>query len=519
MKNIVKIKLHNFKRFATLQIEFNSELNLLIGDNEAGKSSVLTAIDLVLSGSRSKVETYGLESLMTTEVVEAFLNGRKEYGNLPKLYVELYLSDQQNADLNGNANSDHRVGDGLVLCCEPDDDLSHEIAQILAQPGANFPFEYYTINFHTFSGQSYTGYKRYLRHVLIDSSQINNEYATREYVKSMYQGSTTDVQRYGHANEYRSHKNNFTDTVLDNVNAGLQVYQFGVRSSTKANLATDITLNEGNINIENKGKGKQCFIKTDFALNRNPIGLDVILLEEPENHLSHLNMKKLIERIGGTNDKQLFVSTHNSLISTRLDLRKAILLNSIRAVNTRLRNLPADTARFFMKAPDNNVIEFVLSTKVILVEGDAEYILMDQFCRMVTGRSLDAECIHVISVDGTSFKRYLHLARELGIRVAVITDNDGDHQVKVTDNYAEFNQDNIGIFADTDNLRSTFEICIYVDNQAVCDELFNSPGRRLSIQQYMLKNKTESAFELLDKRAGRLQTPDYIRQAIEWLRQ
>lgn len=30
-----------------------------------------------------------------------------------------------------------------------------------------------------------------------------------------------------------------------------------------------------------------------------------------------------------------------------------------------------------MKAPDNNILEYVLSKKVILVEGDAEFILME----------------------------------------------------------------------------------------------------------------------------------------------
>ncbi|WP_350636635.1 TOPRIM nucleotidyl transferase/hydrolase domain-containing protein, partial [Pseudoalteromonas sp. GW168-MNA-CIBAN-0100] len=60
--------------------------------------------------------------------------------------------------------------------------------------------------------------------------------------------------------------------------------------------------------------------------------------------------------------------------------------------------MPEDTAKFFMKAPDNNVLEFILSAKVILVEGDAEYILLDSFYSLVTDSSLEADDIHVISV-------------------------------------------------------------------------------------------------------------------------
>ena len=67
MKYIEKIKIQNFGRFKQFSVEFNSTLNLLIGDNEAGKSTILSAIDIVLSGSRNKVESYGLDSLFNTE--------------------------------------------------------------------------------------------------------------------------------------------------------------------------------------------------------------------------------------------------------------------------------------------------------------------------------------------------------------------------------------------------------------------------------------------------------------------
>ena len=41
MKTIQKIKLFNFKRFSEFDVEFTEDLNVLIGDNEAGKSTLL----------------------------------------------------------------------------------------------------------------------------------------------------------------------------------------------------------------------------------------------------------------------------------------------------------------------------------------------------------------------------------------------------------------------------------------------------------------------------------------------
>ena len=44
---ISKIKLYNYKRFREYTFEPNARLNVLIGDNEVGKSSILEAIDLI----------------------------------------------------------------------------------------------------------------------------------------------------------------------------------------------------------------------------------------------------------------------------------------------------------------------------------------------------------------------------------------------------------------------------------------------------------------------------------------
>lgn len=187
MKIIERIKLKNFGRFQDISIGFQKNLNLLIGDNEAGKSTILNAIDFVLSGSRSKVENYGVDNLFNTEVIKAFLDSEKKYEDLPILFVELYLNDQGNKDLEGKYNSEDLYTNGLALICEPREDLSKEIKDILSQDDDNFPFEYYSITFKTFSGESYTGYRKFMQHLLLDNTQINNEYATKSYIKNFIQ--------------------------------------------------------------------------------------------------------------------------------------------------------------------------------------------------------------------------------------------------------------------------------------------------------------------------------------------
>lgn len=521
MKTVNKIKLFNFKRFNEFEVEFDEKINILIGDNEAGKSSILLALDLVLGGSRSKVETIGLENLFNAPVVNKFLNGDKRFNQLPCLTIEVYLNEQNNPDLNGKNNSEESVCDGLRLSCEPIEDFSREIKEILNQENSNFPFEYYSIKFSTFSDYSYTSYRKFVKHLVIDSSQINNEYATREYIKTIYNSNVDSAEKNKHQNEYRRHKSEFRNNALSDLNKRLGSYKFDIRTDTKSNLQTDLTITEKDISIENKGKGRQCFIKAEFALQRNNAeqDLDVLLFEEPENHLSHTNMKKLVQRISESENKQLFIATHNNLICTRLDLRKAVMLNSGSDTSALLSELPEQTAKFFIKAPDNNILEFILSKKVILVEGDAEFILISPLYRNVTGENLDDSDIHVISVGGTSFKRYLDIAKILNIKTAVVRDNDKDFQAHCVDNYLDYLADNIKIFYEEDNAKSTFEICVYNVNKPVCDELFLPERRTLTVQDYMLKNKADVAFELLDKKADELIAPTYMRTAIEWIRE
>jgi len=56
MKIIKRLKLANFKRFKTFDSPLDGSLNVLVGDNESGKSTILLALDLVLSGNRAKVD-------------------------------------------------------------------------------------------------------------------------------------------------------------------------------------------------------------------------------------------------------------------------------------------------------------------------------------------------------------------------------------------------------------------------------------------------------------------------------
>lgn len=517
---INKIRLINFKRFRDYTVTPNARINILVGDNEVGKSSILEAIDLVTSGNVRKVESIGLDRLLNIDAVQQFNAGTRRFENLPRLIVELYLTGNFDHTMNGKNNSSGVVCDGIRLVCEPNRDYRTEITESLQAQADYFPYDYYSIRFSTFADEGYTGYRKKIRSVLIDSTNMSSDYATNDFVRRMYiQYTEADIkERAIHKNHYRQMRTRFCSDSLDSLNRRVPAdknYTFGLKPGSSQGFENDLMIYENRVGIDSKGTGKQVFIKTDFVLEHAGSNVDVILIEEPENHLSHVNLRKLLQRVATTQSGQIFITTHNSLISTRLELKNLLILHEESASQpTMLCNLRDETARYFMKAPPANIIEFSLSHKLILVEGPSEYMLFEKFYETVARCKPEEDGVHILDIRGLSFKRYLEISLFTGAKVAVVTDNDGNIQQHCVDKYSDFaTNTNIKICYEGDEAKKTFEVVLYSNNAELCDSLFGTDALN-----YMLDNKTECAYALLSQTAP-VTVPSYIREAIEWIRE
>lgn len=110
---ISKIKLHNFKRFQDLTLD--PKMNIFIGDNESGKSTILQAIDLVARGGRTRIEEIGLDKLFNADAISSFMAGGRSLNDMPKMFVELYFNNQVDESLDGANNSDIQICCGIKL--------------------------------------------------------------------------------------------------------------------------------------------------------------------------------------------------------------------------------------------------------------------------------------------------------------------------------------------------------------------------------------------------------------------
>lgn len=520
MVSINKMRLMNFKRFRDYTIEPNEHINILVGDNEVGKSTVLEAIDIVSCGNVRRVEAIGLDRLINIDAVKDFASGTRDFDHLPKLIIELYLSGHFDFTMNGKNNSAGVECDGIRLVCEANPDYRTEITSILNDNSNYFPYDYYSIRFSTFADEGYTGYKKKLRSILIDSSHMNSEYATNDFVRRMYMQYTESEpkERAKFKSSYRQMRTEFKAASLQTLNARVPVdkqYSFGLKAGSSADLESDLMIYENEVGIDSKGTGRQVFIKTDFALEHSGQNVDVILIEEPENHLSPVNLRRLVQKVADAQNGQLFITTHNSLISTRLEVSNLLIMHTDNDENpVALKNLGTDTAKYFKKTPPASIVEFALSKKAVLVEGPAEYMMMEKYFVTLLGCTPESIGVHVIDVRGLSFKRYLDVAKLTGGKVAVVTDNDEDYEKHCVEKYAEYKDvSNVKIFYDNDNSKRTYEVVLYCGNKELCDSLFGDKA-----QDYMLNNKTEAAYKLLTSEKD-VTVPEYIRKAIEWIKE
>ena len=87
--------------------------------------------------------------------------------------------------------------------------------------------------------------------------------------------------------------------------------KLSVDMSTRTAWETSITTYLNDIPFSNIGRGEQCLIKTKLALSQKKAQeAHILLLEEPENHLSHAKLNKLIKYIKENHEeKQIIVST------------------------------------------------------------------------------------------------------------------------------------------------------------------------------------------------------------------
>lgn len=534
---VEKINIENFKCFkGKFSLSLNSGINIIVGNNEAGKSTVLEAIHLALSSIlggkylRNELSQY----LFNHEVVKAYIESLLTATPLlpPHILIEVFFDTDKFPLLEGNGNSEKAKGCGVQFKIEFDPEYQDEY-EVLIQSGnvSTIPIEYYKITWRSFARESITARSIPMKSVLIDSSSNKYQNGSDIYISRIIRDDLEDSEKVAMSQEYRRLKQEFMSAepikaINDKIKAKAQITEkdlmVSVDLSTQNSWETTLMTYLDETPFHQIGKGEQCIIKTNLALgHKKSKEANLILIEEPENHLSHTKLNQLIAGIEkNCEGKQIIISTHSSFVANKLGLDHLILLNN--QMVTRLKDLTPSTQAFFKKLPGYQTLRLLLCKKALLVEGDSdELIVQKAYMSENDGRLPIEDEIDVISVKLT-FKRFLEIAQKLKLFVAVITDNDGDFANKVTKKYEDFkDEETIEIFADERNEHNTLEPQFVDANKADLKKLCEVIGINAAtydtqekVVDYMIGNKTNWALKVFDSEEV-LVFPKYIQDAVK----
>lgn len=527
---IRRVKISNYRTLKSIDLILGPAMNIIVGDNETGKSTLLEAINLALSCQLNRRNAhYELHPFLINSDAVADFIARHLAGDPtepPSIIIELFFDDDPAlAAMKGTNNSEGEDLPGIKLHIQLSASRYAEFAAYVSDPTKlnSIPIEYYDIDWKNFADDEMRNHTKLVKAAMIDPSSISNSYGTNKYMLELARDILTAKQQGDLALSYRTMRDVFkaepnviainTELATKTGTISQKTLTMEMDTTTRASWDTGVMPHLDGVPLTLVGKGEQNAVKIKLALENNT-ACQILLMEEPENHLSHTNLNKLISHISQqAAGKQLVVTTHSSFVLNKLGVDHVLMFDGVNGVT--LDHLPPDTKKYFQKLPGHDTLRMILSDRTILVEGPSDELLVQKAYLIENGMLPMDNCVEVISVRSLAFKRFLDIAKLMNFDVRVVTDNDGDHAA-VLAKYAEYSpQANITICCDSDETFKTLESQLLKANgraliNTILGKTYDTDAALLS---FMENNKTAVALTFFETDIP-FTIPDYILDAV-----
>jgi len=176
-----------------------------------------------------------------------------------------------------------------------------------------------------------------------------------------------------------------------------------------------------------------------LLLGKEPDGMPLLLIEEPEAHLHPQRQLRLMEFLEqaarpqeGLRPVQVILTTHSPNLSSKIPLQNLVLMHQQQAFSLAEDQtcLAAADYRFLSRFLDVTKAGLFFAKGLLVVEGDAEAILLPALASRVE-RDLTKHGVSIVNVGGVGLRRYSKIMQrrdaskgELTIPTACITDMD-----------------------------------------------------------------------------------------------
>lgn len=174
-------------------------------------------------------------------------------------------------------------------------------------------------------------------------------------------------------------------------------------------------------------------------LSKQRPGLKLTMIEELEAHLHPQYQLRLIDFIQEKKEKygQFILTTHSTTLASSIELENLIICkgNQVFPMGHENTQLEKGDYRFLQKFLDATKANLFFAKGVIIVEGDAENLLIPTIAKIIE-RPLHQYGVSIVNVGSTAFNRYRKIflrkgknrpqfkSEWLDIKVSVITDLD-----------------------------------------------------------------------------------------------
>ena len=437
------LNLNNFRKFQNLQVEFTKGLNLLVGENDAGKTAIVDAIKYVLNTQSFDYIRPSYEDFFNSESDE--LHRKNDF------YIECIFEDLKSHEASSFLEWLGFYDDGKsflkiwLSAKRKDRKIFYEIRSGADDEGSQLSAEardYLRVTYLKAlrDAESELSPKKGSRlSQILDSHEIFEDKENHE-LKEIMRITNESIEKYF------STGNNGED-LMNSLNSYLKDFslasnklesKFLMSGSSLKSILEKLGLKIFNTSENNsQGLGSQnlLYIATELLLLKKTgyAGLKLGLIEEIEAHLHPQTQIKLIEaiqNIGEINDIQFIMTTHSPNLTSKIKLENLIVIKNGNAypMGSEYTKLEKGDYYFLERFLDSTKANLFFANGIILVEGDAENILLPIIAKKI-GKNLSDYGVSIVNVGSVAFLRYSKIFLRKAephfiVPVAVITDVD-----------------------------------------------------------------------------------------------
>ena len=438
-----QLRVKGFRRLNDAEFTFQDGLNVIVGENNSGKTAIVDAIRTVLNYRRFDVDDLYVENgePAASTSIEAIFDGTDVDDQAAFIHALIPGTDRP---------KDYRIRIAVDATLKND--------ELERKP---------SLGFGSTSGSYYDVLTRqrldYLQALRdpygpegLRAGRQSKLYhlmrrTTSEAERAHLEGIASEANERMQATDPIARATNIVNTNLDLI-SGLAYAMTANLNFVEPDFNRLAAQLEGssdglNVGMMGLGSGNMVYISTVLGdmTNANDVKdkrYRALIIEEPEAHLHpqrQILLLRFLEEQIEKRDRalQIFVTTHSPILASQAAMKNLLPLIDTKvtkngATVTRTISKPVDTGKTTREATrikqylDATRSELFFARHLILVEGDAERLLLPQLARTWNDEDLERRGVTIVSAAGLNFLVFLPFINSevLNIKVAILTDSD-----------------------------------------------------------------------------------------------